>query len=91
MMNEVIMQGILIGVTAILLWFLRNYAKTLKAALINNLIQLAEVKIQGSKMGAEKKAWVIQQLKVIGIKVNDSIDKLIEDLVDAMNKNKVGM
>ena len=75
----------IVGVISIALWLLRTKKQTL-VAIVNNLIQLAEVSITGStKLGEEKKKWVLQQLEILGYSATDSVSKLIEDLVKTMN------
>ena len=69
-------------------YILRTYGKQVVKNTINNLIQLAEAGIKGSGLGEDKKAWVIKQLEITGIKVTKSIDKLIDKLVERMNEEK---
>ena len=87
-MNELQIIGIeLLKVVAIAGGvFLLMYFKRILPAIVNGLVQQAEEKIQGSKLGAEKKAWVIAQLKAIGINGTAYISKLIDELVAIMNK-----
>lgn len=72
-------------------YVLKQYGKKWLIGRINDLIQIAEVNIQGSKLGEEKKAWVIAQLKIAGIKVTASVEKLIDKLVDVMNTEKTSL
>lgn len=51
------------------------------------LINAAEQAIQGSGMGAEKKAMVMAQLDAAGIKVTAWLDKQIDIIVDTLNAN----
>lgn len=72
-------------------YVLKQYGKKWLIGRINDLIQIAEVNIQGSKLGEEKKAWVIAQLKIAGIKVTAYVEKLIDKLVDVMNTEKTSL
>lgn len=45
----------------------------------------------GIVLGEAKKEWVIKQLEATGIKVNKKVDKLIDDLVEIMNKKKTSL
>lgn len=49
------------------------------------LVQKAETAIQGSGMGADKKALVIAQLQASGIRVNAWLDKQIDVIVATLN------
>lgn len=49
------------------------------------LINAAEQAIQGSGMGAEKKALVIAQLQAAGIQVTAWLDGMIDEIVDKLN------
>lgn len=69
-------------------WYLANHARKHTAAIINSFIQLAEERIVGTKMGPERKKWVIAQLKAAGIVVTKRIDTLIENLVEIMNERQ---
>jgi len=78
----------LVGVISVILWVLHTKKQTLLNT-VNSLIQLAEVSIKGStKLGEERKEWVLQQLEILGYSATDSIDKMIEDLVKTMNDQK---
>lgn len=54
--------------------------------LLTELIQKAENTITGSGMGAEKKAIVLEQLRIMGIKLTDWIDFAIDDIVAQLNE-----
>ena len=49
------------------------------------LINAAEQAIQGSGMGADKKALVIAQLQAAGIQVTAWLDRMIAEIVDKLN------
>lgn len=91
-MDETIMKLLtdlaIIAILSIIIWFVKNKMKALLTSTVNNLIYWAEEKIQGSKMGAVRKAWVIAKLEEAGIKVTASISKLIDALVTIMNVKK---
>jgi hypothetical protein len=91
-MNELLIERglelLAVGAVAIAIYFLKNYAKTIVRAIVNAFVQQAEEKIQGSKLGAEKKKWVIAQLKAAGVKIDYKISLLIDELVAIMNKQK---
>lgn len=64
------------------------YFKKVLPAIVNGFIQQAEDRVKKSKMGAEKKEWVIAQLNAAGIKVTAYVNALIEQLVKVMNDKK---
>jgi hypothetical protein len=74
-----------------MLYLVQKYGKSTLKNTINTLIQMAEEAIQGSGLGEEKKAWVIKQLESTGIKVTDAVSKLIDELVEVMNKEKTSL
>lgn len=49
------------------------------------LIQSAEQAIQGSGMGATKKALVVAQLEAAGVRVTEWLDGQIDIIVDTLN------
>ncbi len=51
---------------------------------VEDLVAAAEQTITGSKMGSERKAWVISMLEKLGIVVDDTVDALIEAAVLAL-------
>jgi len=50
-----------------------------------DLIQKAESTVQGSGLGAEKKAMVVAQLEAIGVSVNSWLSTQIDAIVTALN------
>lgn len=52
---------------------------------VERLVQEAEEAIQGSGMGAEKKAYVIDRLEAGGVKVNEWLSSQIDFVVAALN------
>ena len=54
---------------------------------VEKAVIAAEQKIQGSKMGENRKKWVIALLTSMGIIVDDAVDALIEAAVKAMNES----
>jgi len=52
-----------------------------------DLINKAEETVEGSNMGAEKKARVIAQLEAIGIRVDKWLSKQIDNIVYTLNVN----
>lgn len=73
------------GVCAIAAWVLQTKKQQL-LAIVANLIQEAEGAIQGSGLGAEKKAKVVAQLQAMGIKVNAWLDAQIDYIVKYLNE-----
>jgi len=57
----------------------------LQKVLIAHFCKRAEKIIQGSKMGAERKKWVLEQLKNFRIEADEIIDTIIDGTVDALN------
>lgn len=52
---------------------------------VERLVQEAEEAIQGSGMGAEKKAYVIDRLEAGGVAVNEWLSTQIDIIVAALN------
>ena len=52
---------------------------------VERLVQEAEKAIQGSGMGAEKKAYVIDRLEAGGVAVNEWLSAQIDFIVSALN------
>ena len=81
---EIVSTGILALGCVILSMLLRDH----KAAVLQytaQLIQSAEQAIQGSNMGAAKKALVIAQLRAVGIEVNSWLSTNIDQIVAQLN------
>lgn len=72
-------------------YLIEKYGKQVLKNTVNSLVQMAEVAVEGSGLGEAKKEWVIKQLEATGIKVNKKVDKLIDDLVEIMNKKKTSL
>ena len=76
-------------IIAILCWAAAYLLKAQKQKIITtvaDLVQKAETAVQGSKMGAEKKALVTAQLQAMGITVTDKLSTLIDDTVALLNQ-----
>lgn len=92
-MSTYITQALILVLIGVITKFLVPYVKsqitTQKLSFIktwvDSLVNTAEQKIQGSKMGDEKKKWVVDMLKKLGIVVDDSVDALIESAVFVLN------
>ena len=81
---EIVMSGIYLIAVILLATLLRNH----KASVLQytaQLIQSAEQAIQGSNMGAAKKARVIAQLRAAGIEVNSWLSTNIDQIVAQLN------
>lgn len=57
-------------------------------ATVHSLVQHAEQTVQGSSMGAEKKALVVAQLEAMGIRMTAWLDAEIDDIVAELNDKK---
>lgn len=90
-MKDIIISAIMLGFISALARLILPRIKTFVEWLINLLVNQAEKKITGSKMGAEKKEYVIKNLRIFGIKTNDFISDMIDGTVDAMNNKKIDM
>jgi len=75
----------LAGVCAIGAWLLKNRKQQI-LAITADLIQKAEQAVQGSGLGAEKKALVISQLEAMGIRVTAWLDAEIDGIVAWLNE-----
>lgn len=81
---EIVVSGIYLIAIVLLATLLRNH----KASVMQytaQLIQSAEQTIQGSNMGAAKKALVIAQLRAAGIEVNSWLSAAIDKIVAQLN------
>ena len=81
---EIVVSGIYLIAVILLATLLRNH----KASVLQytaQLIQSAEQAIQGSNMGAAKKALVIAQLRAAGIEVNAWLSAAIDKIVAQLN------
>lgn len=81
---EIVVSGIYLIAVILLATLLRNR----KASVLQytaQLIQSAEQAIQGSNMGAAKKALVIAQLRAAGIEVNSWLSAAIDKIVAQLN------
>ena len=54
---------------------------------VAELVNAAEVAIQGSGMGAEKKALVLAQLEAAGIRINTWLSVAIDKMVQHLNES----
>jgi len=69
-------------------------AVTLKAkkqnilALVQSYIKKAEIAVQGTGMGAEKKKLVCAWLEAAGVRVNSWLSAAIDDIVNELNSKK---
>lgn len=90
-MKDIIISAIMLGFISALARLILPRIKMFVEWLINLLVNHAEKKITGSKMGAEKKEYVIKNLRIFGIKTNDFISDMIDGTVDAMNNKKIDM
>ena len=81
---EIVVSGIYLIAVILLATLLRNH----KASVLQytaQLIQSVEQAIQGSNMGAAKKALVIAQLRAAGIEVNAWLSAAIDKIVAQLN------
>ena len=81
---EIVVSGIYLIAVILLATLLRNH----KASVLQytaQLIQSAEQAIQGSNMGAAKKALVLAQLEAAGIEVNSWLSTNIDQIVAQLN------
>ena len=81
---EIVSTGILALGCIILSLLLRNH-KSSVLQYAAQLIQGAEQTIQGSNMGAAKKALVIAQLQAADIRVNAWLSAAIDSIVEQLN------
>lgn len=85
-----LMDMLELGVFALLCFVLAYVLKIYKGRILQytaDLINKAEAAVQGSGMGAEKKALVIAQLQAAGIHVTGWLDGQIDVIVAALNAN----
>lgn len=82
-----ILDIILIGLGIVFVKFGgATYLKMLlKDKVVHILVYAVEQKIQGSGMGETKKAEVIAKLETLKIKVDDTVDSMIEAAVAEIN------
>ena len=83
---DVIIYGVAALVCVVLAYLVRlNRSEVLQYT--QQLVQAAEQAVQGSGMGAAKKALVIAQLEAAGIRVTAWLDTAIDQIVDTLNAN----
>ncbi|MFB0920783.1 MAG: hypothetical protein QMB62_07875 [Oscillospiraceae bacterium] len=56
--------------------------------IVSGLVQKAEAAVQGSGMGAEKKALVLAQLEAMDITVTAWLSKAIDEIVAQLNEKR---
>lgn len=83
-LKEILLLCVFAGVCALLSYVVREYKQRI-LSVAADLIQKAEVAVQGSSMGATKKAKVIAQLEAQGIKVNAWLSDQIDNIVKMLN------
>ena len=81
---EIVVSGIYLIAVILLATLLRNHKATV-LQYAAQLLQGAEQAIQGSGMGAAKKALVIAQLRAAGIEVNSWLSANIDQIVAQLN------
>ena len=81
---EIALTGVLALGCIILALLLRDHKATV-LQYAAQLVQSAEQAIQGSGMGAAKKALVIAQLRAAGIEVNAWLSAAIDSIVSQLN------
>ncbi|WP_148228051.1 hypothetical protein [Syntrophobotulus glycolicus] len=84
-LQEVAVYFILALVCGIGAWLLKTKKEQLLKT-IADLCQKAEEAVQGSGLGAEKKAKVIAYLEAAGVSVTDTVSNLIDEVVEKLNK-----
>ncbi len=83
--KDIALTLVLAGVCAIGAYIIKgNKQKILET--VTDLVQRAENTVQGSGMGAEKKAKVIAQLEAMGIKVTASVSAAVDSVVTYLNE-----
>jgi hypothetical protein len=82
---EILTSLALAGAAAAVAWAVKNRKAQIKAALLG-LIQQAETGIRGSGLGAEKKAWVLEQLELIEGQLPGWVDSAVDKLVALLNE-----
>ena len=81
---DVIIYGVAALVCVVLAYLVRlNRCEVLRY--VQQLVQSAEQAVQGSGMGAAKKALVIAQLEAAGIRVTAWLDSQVDLIVDTLN------
>lgn len=83
-----------LGVFALLCFVLAYVLKIYKGRILQyttDLVNRAEAAVQGSGMGAEKKAMVLAQLEAAGIRVTAWLDRQIDVIVATLNANGAWM
>lgn len=88
-MKDIIISAIVLGFISAIARFILPYSQKLVEWLINKLVAKAEIKINGSKMGAQKKEYVCKRLRVFGVKSNEFINNMIDGAVEAMNNKEL--
>ena len=87
MIQDILLSLVLAAVCATIAYLLRANKQRI-LALTTSLIREAEQAIQGTGMGAAKKAKVIAQLEAAGIGVTAWLDKAIDAIVAQLNSKQ---
>ena len=81
---DIIIYGVAALVCVVLAYLVRlNRSEVLRY--VQQLVQSAEQAVQGSGMGAAKKALVVAQLEAAGIRLTSWLDTAIDQIVDTLN------
>lgn len=80
---------LLAGFSALIKYGIPWLGKFIKTWLIDRLVAAAEQKIQGTKMGADRKAWVNGQLDSLHIKLDGFVNAMIEASVFKLNQKQI--
>lgn len=83
-LKDIVIALTFAGVCAIGAWLLKTRKQQLLAT-VTQLVQRAEQTVQGSGLGAEKKAKVVAQLEAMGVTVNDRLSTMIDNVVKYLN------
>jgi hypothetical protein len=87
-MKDIIISALTLGLLSAIARIALPYSEKFVTWLIGRFVKRAEKKIQGSKMGAQKKAYVLQKTQAFSVQSTDFLNNLIDTTVEALN-NKV--
>jgi hypothetical protein len=84
-MKDIIISALTLGLLSAIARIVLPYSEKFVTWLIARLVKHAEKKIQGSKMGAQKKAYVLKKTQAFSVQSTAFLNNVIDTTVEALN------
>jgi hypothetical protein len=84
-MKDIIISALTLGLLSAVARIVLPYSEKFVTWLIVRLVKHAEKKIQGSKMGEVKKAYVLKRTQAFSVQSTEFLNNLIDSTVEALN------